>query len=144
MIPTATCRYCGWQGPADRCGPLENAWERVQPGDPMPAGACPKCYASALLDEPGPSLRIVTTREPERATHVPSRSVAQALARIMALAGHASSYRVQHIEDAGFRVAVYHASAYPRMVPDGHLRIVTASDRGGTRCISPTSASTRS
>jgi len=33
---------------------------------------------------------------------------------------------VQHIEGAGFRVAVYHDSAYPRMVPDGYLRIVTA------------------
>ena len=126
MIPTATCQYCGWQGPADRCGPLENAWERVQPGDPMPAGECPKCNASALLDEPEPCLRIVTAREPECATHFPFRNVAQALARIMPLAGYASSYRVQRIEGASFRVAVYHESAYPQMVPDGYLRIVTA------------------
>ena len=35
MMPTATCQYCGWNGPADHCGPLENAWERVEPGDPM-------------------------------------------------------------------------------------------------------------
>ena len=126
MIPNATCRYCGWQGPADRCGPLENAFERVRPGDVMPAGACPKCNASALLDEPEPWLRLVTTREPECATHFRFRNIAQALARIMALAGHASRYRVQHIEGAGFRVAVYHASAYPQMVPDGYLRIVTA------------------
>ena len=126
MIPTATCQYCGWNGPADRCGPLKNAWERVPPGDPMPAGACPKCNASALLDESEPWLRIVTTREPECATHFPSRNVAQALARIMPLAGHASSYRVQDIEDAGFRVAVYRESPYRHMVPDGYLRIVTA------------------
>lgn len=144
MIPTATCRYCGWQGPADRCGPLENAWERVRPGDVMPAGECPKCNASALLDEDGPWLRIVTTREPERATHFRLRAAARALARIMALAGHASSYRVQDIARAGFRVAVYHESPYPKMVPDGYLRIVTASDRGGVQCLSPTSASTRS
>ena len=86
MIPTATCQYCGWQGTADECGALENAWERVRPGDPMPAGECPKCNASALLDEPEPSLRLVTTREPECATHVPFRSVAQALARITDIA----------------------------------------------------------
>ena len=126
MIPTATCRYCGWNGPADQCGPLKNAWERVQPGDPMPAGECPKCNASALLDEPDPCLRIVTTHEPERATHVPIRNVAQALARVMPLAGHASSYRVQDIEGAGFRVAVIDESPYPKMAPDGYLRIVTA------------------
>ena len=35
MMPTATCQYCGWNGPADQCGPLKNAWERVQPGDPI-------------------------------------------------------------------------------------------------------------
>ena len=29
MTPTATCQYCGWNGPADRCAPLKNAWERV-------------------------------------------------------------------------------------------------------------------
>ena len=38
MMPTATCQYCDWNGPADECGPLHNAWERVQPGDAMPAG----------------------------------------------------------------------------------------------------------
>ena len=126
MIPTATCQYCGWHGPTDRCGPLENAWELVRPGDVMPAGACPRCNASALLDEPEPCLRILPTREPESATHFPFRATAQALARIMPLAGHASSYRVQHIEGAGFRVAVYHESPYPQMVPDGYLRLVTA------------------
>ena len=50
MIPTATCQYCGWNGPADRCGPLKNAWERIAPGDVMPAGECPECNASAMLD----------------------------------------------------------------------------------------------
>jgi len=52
MIPTATCQYCNWQGPADQCGPLTNAWERVQPGDVMPAGECPECNASAMLEGP--------------------------------------------------------------------------------------------
>ena len=61
MIPTVTCQYCDWKGPVDECGPLHNAWERVQPGDPMPAGECPKCNASAMLDEdkPEPHIKIV-------------------------------------------------------------------------------------
>ena len=126
MIPTATCQYCGWNGPADQCGPLKNAWERVQPGDPMPAGECPKCSASALLDEPEPCLRIVATREPERATHFPIRNLAQALARVMSAARNTCHYRVQDIEGAGFRVAVFDESPYPKMVPDGYLRIETA------------------
>ena len=54
MMPTATCQYCGWNGPADQCGPLKNAWERLQPGDTVPAGECPKCNASAMLDEATP------------------------------------------------------------------------------------------
>ena len=51
MIPRAQCQSCDWTGPADLCGPLKNAHERVQPGDVMPAGECPECRASAMLDE---------------------------------------------------------------------------------------------
>ena len=35
MIPNAKCQSCNWTGPADDCGLLKNAWERVQPGDVM-------------------------------------------------------------------------------------------------------------
>ena len=49
MIPDAECQSCDWTGPADLCGPLKNAHERVQPGDVMPAGECPLCNASAML-----------------------------------------------------------------------------------------------
>ena len=48
MIPDAECQSCDWTGPADLCGPLKNAHERVQPGDAMPAGECPLCNASAM------------------------------------------------------------------------------------------------
>ncbi len=128
MIPTATCQYCNWNGPADECGPLKNAWERVQPGDPMPAGECPKCNASAMLDEdrPEPSIEIVTTAEPEHATNFGVRSTAQALASVMSLARNTCSYRVQDMDRSGFRVAVFRQTPYPRMVPDGYLRIVPA------------------
>ena len=128
MIPTATCQYCNWNGPADECGPLKNAWERVQPGDPMPAGECPKCNASAMLDEDRsePSIEIVTTAEPEHATNFGVRSTAQALASVMSLARNTCSYRVQDMDRSGFRVAVFRQTPYPRMVPDGYLRIVPA------------------
>ena len=128
MIPTATCSYCDWQGPADKCGPLKNAWERVAPGDTMPAGECPECNASAMLDEDKaePCIRIETVPAPERATHFRVRSTAQALADVMSMAADTSSYRVQDMDAHGFRVAVYHRSAYPAMVPDGYLRIEQA------------------
>ncbi len=136
MIPTATCQSCGWNGPADRCGPLKNAWERVAPGDAMPAGECPECNASAMLDEDNsePCVRIETTPAPERATHFPVRSTARALASVMGTAAGTWSYRVQDMARHGFRVAVYPQTPYPPMVPAGYLRIETASRRGREAC----------
>ena len=55
MIPNATCQNCAWTGPADLCDPFVDAWERVHPGDVMPAGECPLCRASAMLDQMPPS-----------------------------------------------------------------------------------------
>ena len=136
MISTATCQYCGWNGTADRCGPLKNAWERIAPGDVMPAGECPECNASAMLDEdrPEPCVRIETTPDSERATHFGVRSTARALADVMATAAGTWSYRVQDIDHHGFRVAVYPQTPYPPMLPDGYLRIVPASHRGRETC----------
>ena len=128
MVPTATCQYCGWNGPADACGPLKNAWERVSPGDVMPAGECPKCRASALIDDDrtGPRIGIATVPAPERATHFGVRSTAQALANVMSMACDTCCYRVQDMHNSGFRVAVYRPNPYPQMVPDGYLRIEPA------------------
>ena len=89
MRPAATCQCCAWQGPVEQCGPLNNAWERVQAGDPVPAGECPKCHASALLDEPEPRMRIYTTREPACATHFSAYAHAQALMRLVWVAQRA-------------------------------------------------------
>ena len=128
MMPTATCQYSGWNGPTDRCGPMKNAWERVQPGDAMPAGECPKCNASALIDDDstGPRIEIVTVPAPERATHFGVRSTAQSLANVMSMARSAYSYRVQDMDSHGFRVAVYRPSPYPPMLAEGYLRIEPA------------------
>ena len=41
-IQTATCQDCGWQGPVEETKELRNVWDRVQPGDVMPAGECPE------------------------------------------------------------------------------------------------------
>ncbi len=128
MMPTATCQSCGWNGPADRCGPLNNAWERVRPGDTMPAGKCPECNASAMLDEDRsePRITIATMPAPECATHFAVRATAQALASVMSIARNTCGYRVQDIDVHGFRVAVYRRHPYPQMVPDGYLRIESA------------------
>ncbi len=128
MMPTATCQYCGWNGPADRCGPLKNAWERVEPGDVMPAGECPNCNASAMLDETRqePSVTIVTTLVPERATKFGVRSTAQALADVMWLAANRYSYRVEDLGSSGFRVAVYREAPKRDTAPRGYLRIEPA------------------
>ena len=125
MMPSATCRYCGWNGLADQCGPLKNAWERVEAGSPMPAGACPNCNASAMLDETRqmPSVTIVTTLVPERATTLGVRSTAQALADVMWLATNRYSYRVEDLGSSGFRVAVYRETPKRETDPRGYLRI---------------------
>ena len=126
MMPTATCQSCGWNGPADRCGPLKNAWERVDPGRPMPAGECPECSASALVDEPEPRIRIATVPSRGSATPFEVRSTAEALADVMATARNRYVYRVQDMDRHGFRVAVYRQSPNPPMLAEGYLRIETA------------------
>ena len=50
---TATCQACGWHGHVDRTKELRDIWDRVQPGDVMPAGECPEdgCHGAAMLDK---------------------------------------------------------------------------------------------
>ena len=51
-IETATCQDCGWTGPVEDTKELRNVWDRVQPGDVMPAGDCPEegCGGAAMLN----------------------------------------------------------------------------------------------
>ena len=51
-IQTATCQDCGWQGPVEDTLDLRHLYERVLPGDVMPAGDCPEdgCGGAAMLD----------------------------------------------------------------------------------------------
>ena len=123
-----TCQDCGWKGTVAHCEPIAPRYlpERVAAGDVMPAGECPECGASAMLDpdKPEPCIEIVTVTAPERATHFGVRSTAQSLANVMAMARNTYCYRVQDMNNSGFRVAVYRPSPYPPMVMDGYLRIV--------------------
>lgn len=125
MIPTATCQYCGWQGPAEQCGPLRNAWERVQPGDVMPAGECPECNVSAMLDPDPDRPRIVidSATSPECATHFKHRSKARALSVVAGLADPGFTYSVQDMDHHGYRVAVYPNAPHLRMFACCYLRI---------------------
>ena len=59
---TATCRDCGWTGPVERTKELRNVWDRVLPGQVVPAGQCPAegCGGAAMLDrehDPAVDLR---------------------------------------------------------------------------------------
>ena len=125
MIPTATCQYCNWQGPADRCGPLRNAWERVQSGDVMPAGECPECNASAMLDRDTTRPRIIvdTATSPESATHFKRRYTARALSLVATLADPRFTYPVQDMDEDGYRVAVHRKPPHSRMIACCYLRI---------------------
>ena len=55
---TATCRDCGWTGPVEETEELRNVWDRVLPGDVMPAGQCPAegCGGAAMLDREHPCM----------------------------------------------------------------------------------------
>ena len=125
-----TCQDCGWKGTVAQCEPIAPRYlpERVPAGDVMPAGECPECGASAMLDQdkPEPCVEIVTVPLPERASHFGVRSTAQSLANVMSMARNTYSYRVQDMDSHGFRVAAYRPSPYPAMVPDRYLRIVRA------------------
>ena len=51
-VETATCQDCGWQGPVEETKEFRNVWDRVLPGDVMPAGECPEegCGGAAMPD----------------------------------------------------------------------------------------------
>ena len=46
----AACQDCEWQGSVEDVAPLRDAAERVGPGEEMPAGECPECGASAMVE----------------------------------------------------------------------------------------------
>ncbi len=125
MIPDAKCQNCDWTGPADLCGPLKNAHERVQPGDVMPAGECPLCGASAMIVEhdDSPCFKIVTRTHPHLATHFASKVSARTLADLMNFAHPDRHFFVQHIHHIGHRVAVSRPFPQTPDAPDGYLQV---------------------
>ncbi|MDE0171931.1 MAG: hypothetical protein OYH76_13230 [Defluviicoccus sp.] len=128
MITLAKCQSCNWTGPADLCGPLKNAWERVRPGDVMPAGECPVCNASAMIveDDEGPSVKIVTRTDPALATHIESKASARTLADLMRFARPDRHFFVQLVDDRGYRVGVTRPFPETPTGPDGYLRLIAS------------------
>lgn len=128
-----TCQNCGWNGTVRQCEPIaaRHLAERVPAGDVMPAGDCPECGASAMLDRPdtGPAVAIVTVTSPERASHFGVRSTAQSLANVMWALRNNRDYPIQDMGPAGFRVSVKKYSPYNRMIADGYLRIENLQDQ---------------
>ena len=53
-----TCQECAWQGTVSQCEPIASRClpERVPAGDVLPAGECPECGASAMLDREHPHV----------------------------------------------------------------------------------------
>lgn len=39
------CQNCDWKGTDEEVGEVHDLWGRVQPGEPLPIGQCPKCRA---------------------------------------------------------------------------------------------------
>ena len=127
---TVTCQDCNWEGTVVQSEPIAPRYlpERVPAGDVMPAGECPECGASAMLDahRPDPCVRILTVPDPERATHFGVRSTTRSLADVMATAAGSATYRAQDLDRHGFRVAG--CSCLP---PDGPARV--SADRARVR-----------
>jgi uncharacterized protein len=51
------CQDCAWKGDEMDCNAIEDLFERVAPGEPMPSGECPTCGALRDLLYTRPPLR---------------------------------------------------------------------------------------
>lgn len=45
----AACQNCDWRGPRADLNPIQHIHQRVAPGEPMPAGECPRCGCLAHI-----------------------------------------------------------------------------------------------
>ena len=126
-----TCQECGWEGTVGQCEPIapRHLPDRVPAGDVMPAGECPECGASAMLDKQPkpsrePSIAIATMPDPQDATKFGVLATAHGLANVMALTGNKFTYHATANYLAGHIVVVREA-ADPRAIV-GYLRIAAA------------------
>jgi hypothetical protein len=53
------CDNCEWQGEAAELHPIENLFQRVEPGGVVPSGQCPKCAALAYPVVPAKRWLVV-------------------------------------------------------------------------------------
>jgi hypothetical protein len=47
----ACCQNCEWSGDESALMPIADVFQRVSPGEEMPAGECPVCSALAHIEE---------------------------------------------------------------------------------------------
>jgi hypothetical protein len=64
-VDTSYCQNCDWQGPDGELKPVRDLFERVDVGEPMPSGECPKCGALCQPVEGELQLPDRTPTEPE-------------------------------------------------------------------------------
>lgn len=60
----ARCQNCNWSGQADACKGIEHFSLRVGPGEPCPAGECPKCGALCQLIRVKPRPKVAFLPDP--------------------------------------------------------------------------------
>ena len=51
MTTIYTCDECDWAGTQDDMNPIDVVHQRVEPGELMPAGQCPRCGALFGIDD---------------------------------------------------------------------------------------------
>jgi len=69
MKPYSYCQNCDWTGPDSDLREIQDIFQRVGPGEPMPSGECPKCGA-LCQPETEPFDRMWVVRVPITVTAV--------------------------------------------------------------------------
>lgn len=68
-MTTYACQNCDWKGPKEALRSISDVFERVGPGEEMPAGECPDCGALAHAEAPAPApARVPAQVKPEKPT----------------------------------------------------------------------------
>jgi hypothetical protein len=54
-VRPCACANCAWDGLANQTRPIQDLYERIEPGGTVPIGECPECHALAYLAEDDPA-----------------------------------------------------------------------------------------
>jgi hypothetical protein len=61
-FPMSACQDCNWRGPDTELREIKDLYQRVEPGEPMPSGACPECGALCQPTEDDGTTKPVRVR----------------------------------------------------------------------------------